>query len=114
MKVQELSDTDIMNYLMTSEFNEGLTPDEFRFLLYRFRYQYRLIFSKHDTLKTDFTKIESDIKVVQENHLRNTKNLTSEKEKLELKYNQLLSRKLNWRERIKGKIILKENEINGI
>jgi hypothetical protein len=114
MKVQELSDTDIMNYLMTSEFNEGLTPDEFRFLLYRFRYQYRLLFSKHDTLKTDFLKIESDNKDIKENHIKNINNLTSEKEKADIKYNRLLNRKLSWKERIKGKIIIKENEIDGI
>jgi hypothetical protein len=114
MKVQELSDTDIMNYLMTSEFNEGLTPDEFRFLLYKFRYQYRLIFNRHETLKVDYDRIDSDIKGYKENYTKNINNLTSERDKAETKYSLLLNRKLSWKERIKGKIILKENEINGI
>jgi len=41
-------------------------------------------------------------------------NLNTEIWRSEKKYNQLINRKLTWKERIKGKIIIQENEIRRI
>ncbi len=112
MKVQDLSEEDILNYLMISEFNEGLTPDEFKFLLYKFRYNYRLLYSRIESIKVEREKLQTDLLECKEINKNKIENLNSEKEKLENKNKKILERRLSWKERIKGKIILKENEID--
>lgn len=114
MSVKDLSEADILNYLMTSEFNEGLTPDEFKFLLHKFRYNYRILFAKRDSFKSQAEKLHSEILFEKEIYNKNLERLTYEKQELEKRYNQIVSRKLSWKERFKGKIIIKEDEINGI
>ena len=112
--MQNFSETDILNYLMTSEFNEGLTPDEFKFLLYRFRHHYRLAYGMNERLKTESDGVK---KILEEKELCMKKiidNLNSEKASSEYKYNRLINRKLTWKERIKGKIIIQEDEIKRI
>jgi hypothetical protein len=107
-----LSEDEILNYLMTSDFNEGLSPDEFTFLLFKFRNFYRICWGKNETMKTNIDgKIREleNIRQVCENQIETYK---LEKKKAEERYNKLLSRKLSWKERFKGKIILKENEID--
>lgn len=111
MKVQEFSESDILNYLMTSEFNEGLNPDEFKFLLYKFRYNYRLVYAKNESLLVKLEKAEMDLESTKLNFQKNINNLNSEKEKAEKKFEVLKNRKLSWKERIKGKIIFKEDEV---
>jgi len=39
--VSELSEGEILDYLMTSDFEEGLNPEEFKFLLFKFRNYYK-------------------------------------------------------------------------
>lgn len=111
MKVQEFSESDILNYLMTSEFNEGLNPDEFKFLLYKFRYNYRLVYARNESLLVKLEKVEMDLESTKSNFQKNINNLNSEKEKVEKKFEVLKNRKLSWKERIKGKIIFKEDEV---
>ena len=114
MKVQDFSDNDILNYLMVSEFNEGLTPDEFKFLLYKFRYFYRLNHGKTESLKYEIEKLASENYSISEINKNQIAGLNFEKQNIENKYNNLVNRKLTWKERIKGKIIIKEDEINRI
>lgn len=114
MKVQDFSDNDILNYLMVSEFNEGLTPDEFKFLLIKFRYFYRLNYGKTESLRVDIDKLKEQNYSIIETNKVHIKNVNSEKQNIENKYNKLVNRKLTWKERIKGKIIIKEDEINRI
>ena len=111
--MQDFSETDILNYLMVSEFNEGLTPDEFKFLLYRFRYHYRLMSCKNENLKYEIDSLKS--KLAENSNIYNlqSQNLINEKNKFEKSYNDLINKKLTWKERIKGKIILKD-EVNRI
>ena len=109
--MQNFSENDILSYLMTSDFNEGLTPDEFKFLLHRFRYHYRLAYGMNHNLKIE---LEGCKKLLEEKELcmkKNINNLNSERINSVEKYNQLINRKLTWKERIKGKIIIKEHEI---
>jgi len=106
-----LSEEEILDYLMTSDFNEGLTPDEFTFLLLKFRYHYRLTRGKNESL---FIGLESRIKEIENLRDNTKKEIESYKKKAEeaeRKFNELRERKLTWRERFKGKIILKEDEI---
>jgi hypothetical protein len=112
--VQNFSETDILNYLMTSEFNEGLTPDEFKFLLYRFRYYYRLTYGMNQNLKTETEGLKKALEEKEFCMKKIIDNFNSEKAWSEDKYNRLINRKLTWKERIKGKIIIKEDEIKRI
>ncbi len=114
MKVQDFSENDILSYLMTSEFNEGLTGDEFKFLLLKFRYHYRLMYARNESMKIEVEKNQLDLHSTREIYNKNVNNFEKEKQKFENKYNNLLNRKLTWKERFKGKIIIKDDEINGI
>ena len=108
MKISELSDEEVLNFLMTSDFNEGsYSPTEFRFLLTKWRYFYRLLNGKSEQIK-----IYSD-GVIKRIHDDND-DLKDKLDKLktildtkETEINSLKNRKLSFRERISGKIIIK-------
>lgn len=96
-----LNEREILDYLMSSDFNEGLTQEEARFLLLKFRYHYRLLFAKTESQNHELSNQSIEI--------------TELKEKIEVldkavndinwKYDQEIKRKLTWRERITGKKI---------
>ena len=51
--INNLQEQEILDYIMTSEFTEGLTPDEFTFLLIRLRNYYKISTGKYDHLKNE-------------------------------------------------------------
>jgi hypothetical protein len=68
----------------------------------------------NERLKTESDGVK---KILEEKELCMKKiidNLNSEKASSEYKYNRLINRKLTWKERIKGKIIIQEDEIKRI
>lgn len=96
------SDDDILDYLMTSEFvEEDLNPDDLKELLFKFRYFYRLSHSKQTALQHQIDELNNKVDVISEK----IKKLEKEIEYRHQKYESLKSKKLTWRERIKGKII---------
>ena len=104
--VNELSENEILDFLMTSDFNEGLNLDELKFLLMKFRNFYRVSSCSiahykermENTLEEMHrTKNECDLQI---------HNIQSQMQGVENKYNNLLNKKLNWKERFTGKIIL--------
>jgi hypothetical protein len=111
MKISELNDEDILNFLMTSEFNEGdYSPSEFRYLLTKWRYFHRFFQGRNEQTKMT---LEDTIKKLEE-QLENTKKSefdaqvkVADKDNL---INSLKSRKLTYKERWSGKIILTEDE----
>lgn len=110
MKISELNDEEVLNFLMTSEFQEDYSPAELKYLLVKWRYFYRISQGRNDQLKL---KSESDIQKLEneKEELNNKVNRASivsiEKDKL---IASLQSRKLTWKERWSGKIILTEDE----
>lgn len=46
-----------LEYLLTSEFNEGLKPEELIDLLKKFRYEYRLLHSKNRQIEQEIDKL---------------------------------------------------------
>jgi len=99
--MSNLSEAEILDYLMTSDFNEGLTKEECRFLLLKFRYYYRVIFSQKDSQKwvidtnnQQISELTSEIETI-------NRKLKELEEKLKNEEN----RQLTWKERIKGKKI---------
>jgi hypothetical protein len=110
--MRNLSEEDILNYLMTSDFNEGLSPDELTFLLLKFRNFYRICWGKNETMKATMEGRAQDLENIKNKCQLEIEKYKKEKIAVEQRYDKLLSRKLNWKERFKGKIILKENEID--
>jgi len=104
--INKLSEDEILDFLMTSDFNEGLNLDELKFLLMKFRNFYRISScsishfrerTENSFEETKRTKIDCDNKI---------KDIENDLEILKNKYNNLVNKNLTWKERIKGKIIL--------
>lgn len=110
MNMQKLTDDDILNYLMTSDFNDGLNLEEFKFLLKKFRYYYRLMKGKFDRLEVEKSGISKNLSEQKENYESIVTNLMSENAKCNNILDFLKSRKLSLKERWEGKIILTEYE----
>ncbi len=108
--ISELKDEEIMDFLMTSDFEDDYNPDELKYLLIKWRYFYRLAHGKHELLKTDTTfeinKLESEIK---SKELRVNELLTEIANGQNI-IDSLKNRKLTLKERFSGKIITKEDE----
>ena len=57
MNIKELTDTDILDFLMTSEFEDNYSPEELKYLLTKWRYFYRLSHGKYNRLKDEKAKV---------------------------------------------------------
>jgi len=93
-----ITEQEILDYLMTSDYNEGLTSEEYRFLLLRFRYYYRMNHSATQGLKhrmDDIAKESLDKE-------QECQNLRGEMDKLRNDLESEKNRKLTWKERWNG------------
>jgi hypothetical protein len=107
--VDQLSENEILDYLMSSEFEEGLTPDEFKFLLKKFRNFYRVVSCSITNHKERMEQSIEELNSIKNLNKELENNFEIEKKGLETKIQVILDRKLSWKERFKGKIII-ENE----
>ena len=108
--ISELNDEEILDLLMTSEFENNLSPVEFKFLLKKWRYFYRLQNGQKERIKDDLTYNIDTLKGEIET-LKNQQYLMMvDSAKKDDKINQLQDRKLTWKERWTGKIITNEDE----
>jgi hypothetical protein len=108
--ILELNDEELLDLLMTSEFENNLSPVEFKFLLNKWRYFYRLQNGRLERIKQDlefkFEKVKEDVDGVKR---ENYQLLVAGAQKDDL-IHQMKNRKLTWKERWTGKIITNENE----
>lgn len=102
--MNDLTDKDILDFLMTSDFNENLTPEESRFLLFKFRYFYRLHHSKTEGLNNVILDLEERLKTTEEKLKTTQFDLQSQIVNLKEEHNKLINKKLTWKERLSGKI----------
>lgn len=104
MDIKSLEQQELLNYLLSSDFSEPLTPNEMLYLLKAFKYFYRISAGSNQTLKVEIDGIKRELK-----------NETSLKNEIMLNYQQLLdveqkkvenlvNRKLTLSERLTGKI----------
>ena len=104
--ISELTEEEILDFLMTSDFESEFKPDELKYLLLKWRYFYRVIHGKHDLLKTDssydISKLEEKIKFLEKEIASLQTMLTNKSDEI----NQIKTRKLSLLERLKGKINL--------
>jgi hypothetical protein len=108
--ISELRDDEILEFLMTSEFEDDYSPAELKYLLIKWRYFYRL---KNGTLERKTVDFEGAIQQL-ENKLKseetNNLNLKIQLANTQNLVDSMKNRNLTFKERWSGKIILKENE----
>jgi len=96
-----------LNYLMTSDFNEGLTPDKLIELLHKFRYEYRLLSGKNTSLTKQLEKNSIELENIKGLNFEIENKSNSKIAILEDEIHFLrskLTRKLTLKERFGGKI----------
>jgi hypothetical protein len=108
--ISELKDDEILDFLMTSEFESEYKPEELKYLLLKWRYFYRILYGNKELIKTEkdaeVNKLKDELK-----SLNNTIGiLISESSNKDLLIQNLKNRKLSLKERITGKIIFNENK----
>lgn len=106
--MNELQDNELLEFLMTSEFNEELKPEEFKYLLHKFRYFYRILHGKNSNIlgqkDMEISSLKSQIEVLNKNYQNLQIEKTEVQNKLDLQPSTL---KLTWSERFIGKVNLK-------
>jgi hypothetical protein len=105
--ISELKDEEILDFLMTSEFDGDYSPEELKYLLIKWRFFYRMLNGRLDRIKDDSegdirnlkTSIDSLNKSVNDLLIKN-----ADKDNL---IDSMKNRKLTWKERFSGEIITK-------
>ena len=109
MNMKELSDEEILQYLMTSDLNESFRLQEYKFLIFKFRDFYKILHGKHQLHKNQSDKIISEVDSL-------NKTLQSQISGYEVQKNLAINelesipkqRKLTLKERITGKITIRQ------
>jgi hypothetical protein len=108
MKISELNDEDILNFLMTSEFEGSYSPEELKYLLVKWRYFFRLFQGKNEqskmSLEDKILKIEEQLEIKKKSEF----DLQAELAKKEDLISSIKNRDLTFKERWTGKIITKD------
>ena len=108
--ISELKDNEILEFLMTSDFEGDYSPTELKYLLTKWRYFYRILNGKSDR---DVQKLEGDVQSL-ENQIKakdlQIDNLKSEIINKDDIITTMKNRNLTFKERWSGKIILNKNE----
>ena len=104
--ISKLSDEAALDLLMTSEFEENYSPAEMKEMLLRYRYFYRILYSRFERMKEDrdfdLNRMLERIKLLENQFVGSQSECARMKDEI----NSLMFRKLTWKERIFGKIIL--------
>jgi hypothetical protein len=103
--ILELKDEEILDFLMTSEFEENYKPEELKYLLHKFRYFHRVLHGKYELIKTDSQAENKKLKEMLENKEIEINQILTENASLKDNISSLKNRKLTLKERVSGKII---------
>ena len=107
--ISELRDEEILDFLMTSEFEGDYSPEELKYLLIKWRYFYRLINGRLERVLTDnegdIKKLNSNIETLN-NKINNLLVDNTNKDNLIV---SMKDRKLTLKERLSGRIINGDN-----
>lgn len=106
--ISELNDEEILDFLMSSDFDEDYKPEELKYLILKFRYFYRLLYTKSknstDDSKFVVSKLTEEIDMLKKEIFDLQKSCADKQNEIDL----LRNRKLSIKERITGKIIHKD------
>jgi hypothetical protein len=102
--ISELTDDEILEFLMTSDFEENYKPSELKYLLVKFRYFYRILYSRNQNTQHDLdfiiNKMNEEIDILK-SQIFNEQIENANKQNI---IDSLKNRKLTIKERITGKI----------
>jgi hypothetical protein len=108
--IAELKDDDILDFLMTSEFEGDYSPAELKYLLLKWRNFYRIINGNFDRYKAqkegEVLNLNFEIEMLK----KEVYTALREKARIEDVLELSKVRNLTWKERLLGKIINNENE----
>ena len=102
--ISELNDDDILDFLMTSDFEGDYKPAELKYLLTKWRYFYRVLYTGNksvtDDLSFELTKIKDEVESMKKTILSLQRENASKQNIIDFN----VKRKLSWKERLSGKI----------
>ena len=108
--ISELNDEEILELLMTSEFDGDFSPKELKYLLLKYRYFYRMLHGRLERVKTDNEGVIENLNDKINSLNNSVTNLQVENANNENTINGLKNRKLTWKERWTGQIITNKDE----
>lgn len=112
--ISELNDEDILDLLMTSEFENSFSPTEYKFLLRKWRFFYRILHGRMERIKDDLTykvdSLQENLESIKEQNYKIMVDGAQKQDQIDILKNVLKNRKLTWKERWTGKIITNEDE----
>ncbi len=100
-----MNDEDMLDFLMTSDFEEDYSPSDMKSMLKKYRYFYRILHGKMNLIKIESESEIENLKSTIENREGIIFSLEVDRATLQNEVSALKSRSLTWKERIKGKII---------
>jgi hypothetical protein len=104
--ISELRDEEILDFLMTSDFEQEYKSEEFKYLLMKWRFFYRILNGRYELQKTnsghDLSILNEEIKRLK-TQISELQISVADKEN---QIHQLKNRKLTLKERMSGKISL--------
>jgi hypothetical protein len=108
MKISELNDEDILNFLMTSDFEGDYSPEELKYLLVKWRYFFRLFQGRSEqskmNLEDKILKIEEKLEIKNKSEFDLQVTLAKKEDLI----SSIKNRNLTFKERWTGKIITKD------
>ena len=100
-KITELSDSEMLDFLMTSDFENNLSPDELKTLLLRWRKLYTILYSKNKLLIDDLNLLNNNLKLDNEYYKNINVKLIKDIDERDIIINSLKQNKSNMIEKIK-------------
>lgn len=109
MKISELNDEDVLNFLMISDFNDqDYSNSELRYLLIKWRYFHRYFQGKNEQtkmyLEDTINKLEKELESKKNSEYLALVNIADRDNLI----NSLKNKKLTWKERFTGKLTLEQ------
>ena len=108
--ISELNDDEILNFLMTSDLEDDYSPSELKYLIFKWRYFYRVLHSKIDRNSEKYEDLIKNLEDKVKQLQIEKSNALVEKAQKEDIINNMKNRNLTWKERWSGKIILNKDE----
>jgi hypothetical protein len=101
---------DFLEYLMTSDYEDNLSPEDYKTLLSKFRTFYRIVSSRSTNIEIEKKKFNFEIEQLNTKYTQDLQHLNDQIQLITIKYQSLVTRKLSFKERLLGKISLNKNE----
>lgn len=112
MSIKELQDEELLDYLMNSDYTDDMNPNDLKYLLTKWKYYYRVSHSRNVMVNTEMISYKEKYEKSILNNSIIVKKIEKELNNYKSTLDGIKNRKLSWKERISGKIKIKENNEN--